>query len=833
MITLGSLVNRILPTGSEPSASSATDGTERILDQSLADGTERILDQSLVDASPDSIVGTERILDQSLAEATSRPNVGTERILDQSLAEASSYPNVGVGGQQTGTFESVSVIEASVVVEADETGALETRSAIEASVVTEETDPLTMVTTRAAQAKPRDGERRLKRRRGMEKMITVGTRVSGKCGKLIPNPRGSQFRRVRERTFGNVISSIGNNKYKVRFDDGSTKDVSSTSLQIEESTVGLPPSETVATFPPPDPSTTNTKTIADSTTAATPTGSEAVEEIEEHVQDSQDQIDDEEHIPTNGDEDGISGVVEDGNDEINDEAVNIGDINIPADVGGTTESDAPLTYQDKLQRKRQSIRQLLGQTITKKQKNLTMKWKVIEESTPQRSALVSEFRDNLSNRLGLSRLTEFLNQFGYEEDTSRDSCSYTSSNCNMKVQSLQESTIFAELFLKLMYKDWDEKLIKMNRYIEEHNAKNPKRTIKKFERWDFVIGHALLIGASCYCQSGSMLFNDSKDSGDNTWDTIIPNAHFNRYMKLYRFKEFRHFLPKVFELPLEKDHDPWWPIASAIDDFNDIRKNNVESSWIKVLDESMSAWRPRTSKNGGLPNISYIIRKPEPLGTEFKTVCCPVTGVMTYMEIQRGKSGMSTQPYHKDLGATAACTIRAGEATNVHQEARTILMGDAWFGSVKAASVASKRKMEAVYQIKSNHGLYPKQFIEDALKDGPGGTHIVLEGKHPDGAELIAIGYRYNSKVTLCFVMTKNVGSTKPGTPYEMKFTDLHGNVHVRLVDRPAVISNFFQASNCVDKHNQARQYELALEKMGYKRSLVSYHYNIDRSERS
>lgn len=51
----------------------------------------------------------------------------------------------------------------------------------------------------------------------------------------------------------------------------------------------------------------------------------------------------------------------------------------------------------------------------------------------------------------------------------------------------------------------------------------------------------------------------------------------------------------------------------------------------------MSPWRPRTSKNGGLPNISYIIRKPEPLGTEFKTVCCPITGVMTYMEIQRGK----------------------------------------------------------------------------------------------------------------------------------------------------------------------------------------------------
>ena len=46
-----------------------------------------------------------------------------------------------------------------------------------------------------------------------------------------------------------------------------------------------------------------------------------------------------------------------------------------------------------------------------------------------------------------------------------------------------------------------------------------------------------------------------------------------------------------------------------------------------------------------------------------------------------------------------------------------------------------------------------------------------------------------------------------------MKFSDTHGNVHVRLVDRPSVISDFFKVSNCVDKHNQARHHELVLEK--------------------
>ena len=116
-------------------------------------------------------------------------------------------------------------------------------------------------------------------------------------------------------------------------------------------------------------------------------------------------------------------------------------------------------------------------------------------------------------------------------------------------------------------------------------------------------------------------------------DTVTQNTRFNRYMKLYRFKEFRFFYPRIYELTLEKDNDPWYCFSSAIKEFNDIRNEQVQSSWVKVLDKSMSAWRLHTSKNGGLPNISFIIRKPEPLGTEFKTVCCPVTGVMTRMEI--------------------------------------------------------------------------------------------------------------------------------------------------------------------------------------------------------
>jgi len=48
---------------------------------------------------------------------------------------------------------------------------------------------------------------------------------------------------------------------------------------------------------------------------------------------------------------------------------------------------------------------------------------------------------------------------------------------------------------------------------------------------------------------------------------------------------------------------------------------------------------------------------------------------------------------------------------------------------------------------------------------------------------LVAIGYRHNSKKTLCFVMTKEAGSTLHGsTPHVAKFPDQFGNSMSRRI---------------------------------------------------
>ena len=67
---------------------------------------------------------------------------------------------------------------------------------------------------------------------------------------------------------------------------------------------------------------------------------------------------------------------------------------------------------------------------------------------------------------------------------------------------------------------------------------------------------------------------------------------------------------------------------------------NIDASYMKVGDESMSAISFCTTEKGKLPHLSYIFRKPDPLGKEFKTVACYIIWALLLIEVQRRKEGM-------------------------------------------------------------------------------------------------------------------------------------------------------------------------------------------------
>lgn len=89
----------------------------------------------------------------------------------------------------------------------------------------------------------------------------------------------------------------------------------------------------------------------------------------------------------------------------------------------------------------------------------------------------------------------------------------------------------------------------------------------------------------------------------------MSHSRFKAIKVLIRFAFYDHNLA---------ESDPYFPVSSLVDDFNDNRKKTVAASIDIIVDESMCSFRPRTTATSDLPNISFIFRKPKPLGVEFK-----------------------------------------------------------------------------------------------------------------------------------------------------------------------------------------------------------------------
>ena len=127
-----------------------------------------------------------------------------------------------------------------------------------------------------------------------------------------------------------------------------------------------------------------------------------------------------------------------------------------------------------------------------------------------------------------------------------------------------------------------------------------------------------------------------------------------------RAKEFINYWTRGFKLEEEKASDERWREILLIDGFN-VSCNYIAASFLKVGDESMSVICFRTTAEGNLPHLSYMLRNPEPLRTEFKTVVCFVKGALILIEVQRGKEDMNYSKYQKYTVATTACTKRVME----------------------------------------------------------------------------------------------------------------------------------------------------------------------------
>ena len=409
------------------------------------------------------------------------------------------------------------------------------------------------------------------------KRLLAGCRVSGSFGELVTNPDPRKIRCIRQRLFGNVVSAVGPGKYLVAFDNNQTLECSSNRLRVELRSSALPPD-----VPPIQ--------ALQRPAGAPPQAIAAAErEMEELIQATEDSHEDEEHLPPPQDEDDD----EEGGDNAGDDAQEAQPVGgaepqqihdpegrMPGQLGPVANVQQELrTYGQRKEAAKEKIWQKLGEEVVIRQRNEQVVWKVVVE-----------------NHVDVERDSDDLGLTG-----------------NDLLAAVDRSTI-AKMFLALTFSDWKEKLDCLNFSVEEKNAKNPKsQRVRPFTESEFLVCLGLLIGAPEYGMKGTSLWQNGKGD-DSAWLSIMPHPNFDRFIPEYRFRHFREFFPIIFQDPDVKDTDPWWQFSGAVKEFNNNRSHLLKGAKVKAIDESMCAYRPRTTATGGLPNISFVKRKPEPLG---------------------------------------------------------------------------------------------------------------------------------------------------------------------------------------------------------------------------
>ena len=180
-----------------------------------------------------------------------------------------------------------------------------------------------------------------------------------------------------------------------------------------------------------------------------------------------------------------------------------------------------------------------------------------------------------------------------------------------------EAKAINSIFMTLFPVNWKQSLKRLNKTIEHDQTSTRKtntKTVSDSEYWTFI---GLLILCAVQKSGGVDGLYRSQET-----ESMIERVNASKHMSYTRFKFIKKYWVSQFHLDLtdeEKETNKWWRVGYLVHGFNQNRQSTVASSRIKTFDESMSAYRPQTRKNGNLPNISFILRA-ESLGTELKTV---------------------------------------------------------------------------------------------------------------------------------------------------------------------------------------------------------------------
>ena len=129
-----------------------------------------------------------------------------------------------------------------------------------------------------------------------------------------------------------------------------------------------------------------------------------------------------------------------------------------------------------------------------------------------------------------------------------------------------------DAFWSFWCEDVDKEIEKMTVIVTKENIERKRRfqrAIKIVTKAEFMIFHALMIGAAMHPMTGTTLWKKKQFGKNNTVrKSFVPEIDISMYMMEWRFKEIKSLVPRLMEDQSLKDSDDWWRFKGRVNSFN-------------------------------------------------------------------------------------------------------------------------------------------------------------------------------------------------------------------------------------------------------------------------
>ena len=221
-----------------------------------------------------------------------------------------------------------------------------------------------------------------------------------------------------------------------------------------------------------------------------------------------------------------------------------------------------------------------------------------------------------------------------------------------------------------------------------------------------------------------------------------------------------------------------------------------------TVDESMVMW-----VGTGDMHLTYIPRKPTPLGIMMKTVVDSDSGILMGAELCEAAGVMDDYEYQREWGASVATTLRLMKP---FANAGRIAIGDAWFGSIRTVyALKTLQGTYAIMVVKNRSKGYPKSELKEQCKERGDVVCMELKGlKDPrdpsKDVPMYATAHMDKAPLTL----VHNCDTINAGVPRVRYFAryskDVHKVVRARFqLEQPSVAATYRDRFWAVDKFNK------------------------------